>query len=229
VVAPPARVSGSAVWLGGRKPRIRQISLSAAQAATDGHEAKRRAQPRSRLCSATFVAMMQATNLRNLHHGSNLRRLHGAGGWSILVQPVERSDRPSVGFSAAMDRMSFRSSRMILGRPGRLQESQRQYQRNPARCQLTTVSGFTITKALAHLDHTLRSASQNRRSRRLNLGRELLRLRTPSCCRKAASSSPRSFRQRKNAPNQERKARKSRVIQPAYMTDSTGRRACANR
>jgi hypothetical protein len=30
--------------------------------------------------------MMQATNLHNLHHRSNLRRLHGAGAGSILAQ-----------------------------------------------------------------------------------------------------------------------------------------------
>ena len=38
------------------------------------------------LHSTPFVAVMQATNLRNLHHRSNLRRLHGAGAGSILAQ-----------------------------------------------------------------------------------------------------------------------------------------------
>ena len=33
-----------------------------------------------------FVAMMQATHLRNLYNGSNLRRLHGAGTRRILAQ-----------------------------------------------------------------------------------------------------------------------------------------------
>jgi hypothetical protein len=55
--------------------------------------------------------------------------------------------------------------------------------RNPARCQLTTVSGFTMTSTRAHLDHRRRRFIQNRRSHGLNLGRGFWRLRTPTCCR----------------------------------------------
>src|SRR5215471_16883731 len=52
------------------------------------------------------------------------------------------------------------------------------------------------------------------------LGPTILRPRTASCCRSAASSNARSFRERKNALNQERKAKTSWVMEPAYMTGS---------
>jgi hypothetical protein len=55
-----------------------------------------------------------------------------------------------------------------------------------------------------------------------------VRLRTASPWRKATSSSPRSFRGRKNVPNRKSKARKGRVIEAVYMTDSTGRFLCAS-
>src|SRR5262249_51044206 len=95
-----------------------------------------------------------------------------------------------------------------------------QYQPNPARCQRTTVSGFTTTSTLAHWDHQRRRPSQNRRSPRVNFGRGFLRFRTLTCWRKAMSSSPRSCRERKNAANQETKARRSRIIGPVYTTCS---------
>ena len=94
--------------------------------------------------------------------------------------------------------------------------------------QATTVSGYTTTSTLAHFDHQRRRPSQNRRSHGLNGGRGFLRLSTPTCCRKATSSSPRSCRERKKAPNQERKARRSRIMGPVYMTQSTGGRVPAS-
>src|SRR5215831_8159892 len=63
---------------------------------------------------------------------------------------------PQVGFSSAIDRIRPRSSLVIFGRPGRRRERKRQYPRNPARCQPTTVSGFTTTSTLAHFDHPRR-------------------------------------------------------------------------
>src|SRR6516162_9678535 len=86
------------------------------------------------------------------------------------------------------------------------------------------VSGFTIINTLAHFDQKRRRLSQKRRSQSLNWGLGFLRLRTPTCCRKATSSSPRSCRERKKAPNQERKARRSRVMNPVYVTPSIGAR-----
>src|SRR5262252_240655 len=120
--------------------------------------------------------------------------------------------------------MRLRSSEVMVGRSARRREGKRQYQRNPARCQPTTVSGFTTTTTLAHFDHQRRRPSQNRRSHGLNWGRGFLRLRTPTCCRKATSSSPRSCRERKKAPNQERKARRNRIMGPVYTTQATGSR-----
>jgi hypothetical protein len=71
---------------------------------------------------------------------------------------------PQVGFSPVMDRMSFRSSAVILGRPALRRESNRQYHRKPTRCRLTTVSGFTTTSTLAHFDQQRRRPSPKRRS-----------------------------------------------------------------
>ena len=48
----------------------------------------------------SFVAVMQATNLRNLHNGSHLRRLHSAGAGRILAQR-QVSTRFWVGFKVA--------------------------------------------------------------------------------------------------------------------------------
>src|SRR5215472_15642966 len=124
--------------------------------------------------------------------------------------------------------MRSRSSEVIVGRPRRRRERKRQYRRKPARCQPTTVSGFTISNALAHFDHQRRRPSQKRRSQSLNWGRGFLRLRTPTCCRKATSSSPRSYRERKNTPNQERKTRRNRIMGPVYRMQSTGRRVPAS-
>jgi hypothetical protein len=57
----------------------------------------------SRLHSTTFLAMMQATHLHNLHNSSNLRRLHGAGGGSTLVQRQMSSRLPVVFKVAAQN------------------------------------------------------------------------------------------------------------------------------
>jgi hypothetical protein len=58
---------------------------------------------------------------------------------------------------------------------------QRQYRRKPARCQPTTVSGFTITKASCQRGHVLRRTVQNSRSIALNRGRGRFLFRTATC------------------------------------------------
>jgi hypothetical protein len=126
---------------------------------------------------------------------------------------------PQVGFSSALDRITSRSSVVILGRPRR-RERKRPYQRNPARGQPTAVFGFTTTSTLAYFDQQRRRPSPKRRSQRVNRGLGFLRLRTPACCRRATSSSPGSCRERKKAPNQERKTRRNRIMGPVYMTQS---------
>jgi hypothetical protein len=83
-----------------------------------------------------------------------------------------------VGFSPAMRRMSWRSSELTPGLPAARRESQRQYSRKPARCQPTTVSGFTMTSTSAHCDYICRSVAQYSRSHRPSLGRGFLGLST---------------------------------------------------
>jgi hypothetical protein len=46
-----------------------------------------------------------------------------------------------------ISRISFRISSGTIGRPPRRLDFQRQYNRKPARCQRTMVSGFTIASA----------------------------------------------------------------------------------
>ena len=58
----------------------------------------------------------------------------------------------------------------------------RQNSRNPARCQETTVSGWTMIKASDQRSHNRRSTIQNHRSSGSSLGRGCFRLTTASCC-----------------------------------------------
>jgi hypothetical protein len=46
-----------------------------------------------------------------------------------------------------ISRISLRISGATIGRPPRSRDFHGQYDLNPARCHLTTVSGFTIAKA----------------------------------------------------------------------------------
>jgi len=54
---------------------------------------------------------------------------------------------PQRRFARLISPMSLRSSAETLGLPTRLREHQRQYARNPARCQRMIVSGLTIAIA----------------------------------------------------------------------------------
>lgn len=67
---------------------------------------------------------------------------------------------PQSEFSAAMRWMRLRVSSLILGCPRRGWDRQRQYLRKPARCQPTTVSGFTISKTSDHRGQTRRRLSR---------------------------------------------------------------------
>lgn len=75
----------------------------------------------------------------------------------------------------------------------------RQNSRKPARCQDTTVSGFTSISDSVQPGHRERSAIQNSRSRRRSLGRLCFRLNTASCCRSATASSASLCRDTKRA------------------------------
>src|SRR4029077_12533934 len=59
--------------------------------------------------------------------------------------------RPHSGLATLISRISRRISTATVGRPERGRDFQRQYDLNPARCQRTTVSGFTIVSALTVL------------------------------------------------------------------------------
>ena len=107
--------------------------------------------------------------------------------------------RSPIRISSAKRRISRRISSAILGRPPRGRERQPQYNLKPARCQPTTVSGCTITKASAQPDQNRRRMVQKNRSRRFNCGRGHFRLRTASCCRSARISSAVSLRLRRKA------------------------------
>ncbi len=54
---------------------------------------------------------------------------------------------PQSGFAQLISPMSLRRSTEILGLPTRLHDRQRQYARNPERCQRMIVSGLTIASA----------------------------------------------------------------------------------
>jgi hypothetical protein len=58
-----------------------------------------------------------------------------------------------------------------------------QYQRNPARCHCTTVSGLTKMSASFQEDQRRRASSQKGLSAAASFGRGCLRLRTLNCCR----------------------------------------------
>ena len=66
----------------------------------------------------------------------------------------------------------------------------RQNSRNPARCQETTVSGWTMIEASDQRSHNRRSTIQNHRSWGSSLGRGCFRLKTASCWRKATKRLP---------------------------------------
>ena len=137
---------------------------------------------------------------------------------------------PQDGFSRAILQMSSWISAVILALPGAgPRDRQRQYNRNPARCQLTTVSGFTIKSTSAQRDQTLRNAVQNNRSIRLSLGRGRLRFRTATCWRKARISRARSVRQVKKTLTAVAKSRMNRSMNlPLYhgqVSDSVARQS----
>jgi hypothetical protein len=83
---------------------------------------------------------------------------------------------------------------VILGRPPRRRDFQRQYKRKPARCPATTVSGLTITSASFQRDQVARKIVQNSRSIGRNDGLGRLRFRMATCWRSARTSTAISVR-----------------------------------
>jgi hypothetical protein len=68
--------------------------------------------------------------------------------------------------------------------------------RCPARCQRTTVSGWTSTNARLHPGQSRRNITQSSLSETVNRGCGCLRFKTLSCCRSARFSRSRSRRDR---------------------------------
>src|SRR5712692_5147977 len=92
---------------------------------------------------------------------------------------------PQVGFSATIWKINWRICLEILLPPPtrfRTLQSMAQYNRNPARCQRTTVSGMTRRSESFQLDQNRRATTQNSLSSRPSLGLGCRRFSTVSCC-----------------------------------------------
>src|SRR3979411_1287664 len=71
---------------------------------------------------------------------------------------------PHSGLAMLISRISFRISGATVGRPPRRRDFQRQYDLNPARCHLMTVSGFTIARAFRTVGANRYSPAKIKRS-----------------------------------------------------------------
>jgi hypothetical protein len=83
---------------------------------------------------------------------------------------------PHSGFALLISQISSRISRLTQGLPHFSPLLfQRQYKRNPFRCQAITVSGLTMTSAERHCAHSRENMTQSNRSAVLSLGRLVVR------------------------------------------------------
>ena len=121
---------------------------------------------------------------------------------------------PHVGFSAAMRKIKARISLLTGFRPPGLctREMSRQYMRNPARCQPTTVRGVTRMSGFFQPAHSLRNTIQNNFCRALTRRRGRLARKAKSCWRRAKFSRMRSSRERKTLINQPMRCRSHEII-----------------
>src|ERR1035441_7304721 len=122
---------------------------------------------------------------------------------SLSSSPCMRG-APHVGFSATMRKISSRTSLLIgfLPTAFRAREIQLQYNRNPALCQRTTVSGVTRINDLFQPVQNFRKTTQNSLSTELSRGRGRFECRARSCCRRARFSKMSSSRERKTETTQ---------------------------
>jgi hypothetical protein len=90
--------------------------------------------------------------------------------------------------AVAMRLMSLRIWGSMPGRPPLDRVRQVQYRRNPPRCHVTTVAGFTITKAPLQLVHRRESRTYSPRSTLARRSRLTERCNTPSCWQSARIS-----------------------------------------
>ena len=123
---------------------------------------------------------------------------------------------PQVGFSATMRKMSSRSSMLTHFLPAqvRCRESHPQYNLNPARCQRTTVSGWTKISASLQSGQKRRKSTQNNLSETLIRGRGRVRFKMMSCCLRARFSRRRSRRELENRVARTSRGLSRRSIQP---------------
>src|SRR5215472_17308441 len=126
--------------------------------------------------------------------------------------------------SCASRRIRTRISSLILGRPPRGQDFQRQYSRKPARCQPTTVSGLTITSASFQRDQVIRKTVQKSRSKGRNGGLGRLRFRTATCWRRARTTTAMSVRLSKKTRAAAIRARTNGSTDYSVLHDITLRR-----
>jgi len=106
---------------------------------------------------------------------------------------------PHVELSATMRKISSRNSLLTHFLPARTRrrESHAQYRLNPARCQRTTVSGWTMINARFHAGQSRRKITQNSLSEVETCGRGCRCFNPTICWRRAKFSSSKSRRERK--------------------------------
>src|SRR5260370_4500097 len=96
---------------------------------------------------------------------------------------------PQSAIAGLISPMSVRSSAETFGLPTRLRDRQRQYARNPARCQRMMVSGLTIATTSRTDGNQRKSQTNRKRSILLRCGRFGVRRRsTLTCCRRTRFS-----------------------------------------
>src|SRR5437588_5251391 len=103
-------------------------------------------------------------------------------------------------------------------------ETQVQYNRKPARCQLTTVLGVTRTRRFVHPDQTFLKVTQNSLCNAVSRRRGRLACITNRCCRKARFSRMRSSRELKALTIQLGDAGGTRSWQESYRNILNGTR-----
>src|SRR4029077_19757338 len=121
---------------------------------------------------------------------------------------------PQVGFSETIRKIKARTSLLTRFRPPTwlTLETHVQYNRNPARCQFTTVLGVTKMRGLVHPDQNVLNATQNSLCRAVNRRRGCCACRASNCRRRARFSRMRSPREWKAVTNQPRKCRSDTIM-----------------
>jgi hypothetical protein len=106
---------------------------------------------------------------------SSLDHVLGYAGLSDIDADLEEFSMirgaPHSELAMLISRISSRISGATVGRPPRCRDFRRQYDLNPARCHLITVSGFTIAKAPSTFGAKRYKPANIRRSNIPNVGR----------------------------------------------------------